>query len=104
MCCLPLWESRGRQQWARSLCAAGGAECRGGVLICPGNQGNPLVDGVLPRGQWPGAEVWRGGAALDRLASGPVLPVGQVPEVDCVRGVDRVAGEVPAAFDLGRPG
>ena len=44
------------------------------------------LDGVLAGGQGPGPVVRRGHAPLDRLAGGPVLAVGDVPELDRVRG------------------
>ena len=65
--------------------------------VGPGDAGDELVDAVLGRVERPGPGVRRGQAALHRLAGGPVLPVGEVPEVD---GVGRV--EAVARGDLGR--
>ncbi len=53
--------------------------------------------GASGPGRWCG----RGRAALDRLARGPVLPVGEVPELDRVGRVGVGIDQVPGALDGG---
>src|ERR1700691_1889045 len=68
------------------------------------HRGDERVHRVLVRRQRSGQRVRRGQPALDRLARPPVLPVGQVPELHRVPGVEvrprhRLRRERPGALD-----
>jgi alkylation response protein AidB-like acyl-CoA dehydrogenase len=76
------------------------------LVVATGNTGDELVDAVLVRRQWAGPGVRRAEAALHRFARGPVLPIGQIPEVDGVGGIEirlrrNVLRERPRALDVG---
>jgi deoxyribonuclease V len=66
---------------------AGGGKRANRIEVDLGQQGHPLVHRVLLRREraWP--EVRVGHPPLYRLAGGPVLAVGHIPEVDRVRRV-----------------
>src|SRR5579872_3399945 len=69
----------------RALAWGLGAWC---ALVGAGDGGDEGVDGILSWREGPGGGPRGGQAALDGFAGGPVLPVGQIPELHRVRRVE----------------